>query len=201
MSTGARGGSDGPSATAPSATALVGLLAEEDRLKVVAAMALGAGSLEAVAAAAGIEMRRAASALERLVTGGLVVAAEDGSGLRLASERFKQAARAEAERRESTAVGEIFEGVTTDDARVLRNFVSDGRLRLIPANRSKRLVILDWLARRFEPGRSYPERDVNLLLGMAHPDVAALRRHLVDDGFLDRRDGCYWRTGGTVDID
>lgn len=185
----------------PSAAVLVGLLAEADRLKVVAAMALGADTVETVAAVAGIQVRQAASALERLVAGGLVVAAEDGARLRLASERFKESARAEAERRMAVTAGDTFEGVATDAQRVLRNFVSDGRLRLIPTNRTKRLVILDWLAARFEPGRSYPERDVNLLLGMAHPDVAALRRHLVDEGFLDRREGFYWRAGGTFEID
>ena len=31
-----------------------------------------------------------------------------------------------------------------------------------------------------------------------HPDVAALRRYLVEEGFLDRGDGLYWRSGGTV---
>lgn len=185
----------------PSPAVLVGLLAEPDRLKVVAAMALGARTVETVAAVAGIQVRQAASALERLVAGGLVVSAEDGAELRLASERFKEAARAEAERRVALNPQDTLEGVATEPRRVLRNFVSDGRLRLIPTNRTKRLVILDWLAARFEPGRSYPERDVNLLLRMAHPDVAALRRHLVDEGFLDRRDGFYWRAGGTFEID
>jgi hypothetical protein len=28
-----------------------------------------------------------------------------------------------------------------------------------------------------------------------HDDVAALRRYLVDDGFVDRDAGEYWRTG------
>lgn len=61
--------------------------------------------------------------------------------------------------------------------------------------------MLDWLAARFEPGKTYPERDVNLLVGMAHADVAALRRYLVDEGFLERRDGFYWRAGGTFELD
>ena len=61
--------------------------------------------------------------------------------------------------------------------------------------------ILDWLAGRFEPGKTYPERDVNLLLGLAHADVAALRRYLVDEEFLERRDGFYWRAGGTFEMD
>jgi len=33
-----------------------------------------------------------------------------------------------------------------------------------------------------------------------HPDHAALRRYLVDEGFLERAGGIYWRTGGTVEL-
>jgi hypothetical protein len=84
---------------------------------------------------------------------------------------------------------------------VLRSFLDgDGRLRSIPAKHSKRLVILDHLAQRFEPGERYPEVEVNRRLREAHPDVAALRRHLVEEGFLDRQDGVYWRTGGSVEV-
>jgi len=183
------------------AASLVGLLAEDDRLRVVAALVLGAATVEQVAADAGLDARRTAAALERLAAGGLVVADETGKGLRVASERFKAAAQEAARRRAQAEPAETFDSVAPGDAAVLRNFVSDGRLRQIPASRSKRLVVLDWLAGRFEPGKTYPERDVNLLLGMAHADVAALRRYLVDEEFLERRDGFYWRAGGTFDID
>ncbi len=85
--------------------------------------------------------------------------------------------------------------------RVLANFFTDdGRLHTIPSKRAKRLIVLDQLAQRFEPGRVYPESAVNELLAGAHPDVAALRRYLVDDEFLSRKDGRYWRSGGTVDV-
>jgi hypothetical protein len=40
---------------------------------------------------------------------------------------------------------------------------------------------------------------VSALLEVFHPDYAALRRYLVDEGFLSRDDGTYWRTGGSVD--
>ena len=33
-----------------------------------------------------------------------------------------------------------------------------------------------------------------------HPDYAALRRYLVDDQFLAREEGEYWRVGGSVDV-
>jgi len=31
-------------------------------------------------------------------------------------------------------------------------------------------------------------------------DTAALRRYLVDEGFLDREAGDYWRAGGSYDV-
>jgi hypothetical protein len=82
---------------------------------------------------------------------------------------------------------------------VLRAFLDEeGRLVAIPAKHSKRLVVLDHVARAFEVGVRYPERDVDAILRAFHPDHAALRRYLVDDGFLSRDHNVYWRTGGTV---
>jgi hypothetical protein len=83
---------------------------------------------------------------------------------------------------------------------VLRAFLrDDGTLRGIPVKHVKRLVVLDHLAQLFEPGNRYEEVEVNRLLRAVHEDVATLRRHLVDEGFLDRDEGLYWRIGGSVD--
>ncbi len=87
------------------------------------------------------------------------------------------------------------------DQRVLQNFLSDdGRLRTIPSKQSKLLVVLDRLAQEFEPGRTYPEAEVNEILQRFHPDFAALRRYLVENGFMTREDNVYWRSGGTFDV-
>jgi hypothetical protein len=182
------------------AEALVGLLAEPARLRVVAALALGATTAEAIEEAAGLDGRQVRSALDRLVRGGLVVG-RPGGGLHLAEERFRAAARAssDAVRAAKVTVEEL--GATADEAKVLRPFFDDGRLTGIPAPRSKRLVLLNFLAGRFEPGKVYPERDVNGVLREYHADVAALRRYLVDEGFLERRGGFYWRAGGTFDVE
>jgi hypothetical protein len=85
--------------------------------------------------------------------------------------------------------------------KVLGNFLDpDGRLHTIPSKHSKLLVVLDYLAQRFEPGVRYPEASVNEILGEFHADYAALRRYLVENGFLDRAESVYWRSGGTVDV-
>jgi hypothetical protein len=83
---------------------------------------------------------------------------------------------------------------------VLRTFMRDGRITTLPAKRSRRLVLLDHVAQMFEIGVRYPEGDVNLMLRNVHDDYAALRRYLVDEGFLSRENGQYWRSGGTVTL-
>ena len=171
---------------------VVGLLAEGDRLRCVAALALGAVTVQEVATAAGLDVRRAGRALSRLVDGGLVES--DRQGYRLLEEELRASARAAAAASAADEHGEAPPAV----ARVLRSFVKDGRLTSIPAVRSKRLVLLDWLAQDFDPGRRFPEREVNEILRRRHEDTAYLRRALVDEGFMDRSGGRYWRTGGTV---
>ena len=52
------------------------------------------------------------------------------------------------------------------------------------------------LAQEFEPGLRYQEVDVNFTLQLFNPDYTALRRYLVDEGFLTRSEGVYWRSGG-----
>jgi hypothetical protein len=120
----------------------------------------------------------------------------DGHALGLHTERFAAAARAAAE---SAPPPEPLSDDPAEDA-VLSAFVRDGRLVSIPAQYSKRVVVLQHLVRVFEPGVRYPEREVNALLAVWHPDTAALRRYLVDEGLLTREAGIYWRSGGYVDV-
>lgn len=84
--------------------------------------------------------------------------------------------------------------------KVYTAFVTEGRIALLPAKYSKRMLLLDLVAQLFEPGVKYEEIAVNrILLGVAD-DYVTLRRLLVDHDFLDREHGVYWRSGGSVDI-
>jgi len=86
------------------------------------------------------------------------------------------------------------------DEAVLRTFMRNGRITALPAKRSRRLVLLDHIAQLFDVGVRYSEGEVNRILLGLHEDYAALRRYLVDEGFLSRDHGEYWRTGGSVDL-
>jgi hypothetical protein len=92
--------------------------------------------------------------------------------------------------------------VRTDHADVLARFVGpDGRLASVPRTHAQRQVVLDRLAQELELGRTYPESEVVAVLLRFHDDHAALRRYLVEEQFLTREDGVYWRSGGTVHLD
>jgi hypothetical protein len=185
---------DDDDAPVPDAAAIVGLLADDARRRVVAALVLGAVTVEEVRAATGLGVREVASGLARLVDAELVVRGDDGTHVLLA-EAFRRAAIAAAPARpEPDPTGDVGE----DAARVLRTFLRGGRLVSIPMQHGKKLVVLDRLAQEFDVGARYSERQVNGILRRFHDDVAALRRYLVDEGFLDREAGEYWRAGGTV---
>jgi hypothetical protein len=174
---------------------ILGLLAEPERMRVAAALVLGYSSIDEIARISGVPERSVIGAIARLVAGGLVV--EDGtSGYRFAIEELKVAARSAAAARPQEKDVDAPAGA----ARVLRAFIREGRLTSIPAAHSKRLVVLDYLSQAFEPGRRYKEKQVNEILGRVHEDVAALRRYMVDEGFMNRRGGIYWRAGGTFEV-
>ncbi|HZU71861.1 MAG TPA: DUF2087 domain-containing protein [Acidimicrobiales bacterium] len=75
-------------------------------------------------------------------------------------------------------------------------FGPDGRLRSLPAQRSKRLPVLRRIGRGLEAGRTYTERELNAELASVHEDVATLRREMVAERVLFRSpDGVYKLAG------
>ena len=80
-------------------------------------------------------------------------------------------------------------------------FVRQGRIVAMPSRPARRRLLLDCVAQAFEPGLRYPEAVVDDVLRQLCEDHAVLRRYLVDEGFMSRQAGIYWRSGGTVDLE
>lgn len=81
------------------------------------------------------------------------------------------------------------------DKQVLRAYTQGGKITSLPAKRSRLIVLLRWLAGKFEPGRMYSEAEVNVVIKSAYEtDFVSLRRDLVDMGYLrrERGGGKYW---------
>jgi hypothetical protein len=175
--------------------AFLKLLLDPDRLAVVGAVARGPRDVEAIAATTGVERRTVLETVAALRTAGVVEQHEDGAvaldpaALRALAERLPQPEPPDPR---------VFHGMTAEESEVLARFFRGDRLVEIPSSLSKRRVVLQRLALEFEPGRRYPEREVNERLQRFHPDHASLRRYLVDDGLLTRAGGEYWRSGGRV---
>lgn len=75
-------------------------------------------------------------------------------------------------------------------------FEADGEGALIswPSREKRKVMVVTHIARRFEPGRKYTEKEVNEVLKAVYADYVTIRRYLIEYGFLDRtRDGsAYW---------
>src|SRR6185369_1463850 len=82
----------------------------------------------------------------------------------------------------------------TPREKVERAFLRDGRLVSIPAKPSKRDLLLPVILDRcFPEDRDYEEKEVNTRLALLNPDVAALRRYLIDGRLMTREAGIYRR--------
>ena len=127
--------------------------------------------------------------MARLREAGLVCEADQPETYRLDLE-FVLATKKELFAFESGAAGTEDEN---DAAKILRRFFDGERLTQIPSKETYRLIILEWIAARFEVGINYPERTVNEMLTRHFDDYAALRWALVDYGFMQREKGIYWR--------
>jgi RimJ/RimL family protein N-acetyltransferase len=178
----------------PTALDVVKAVLDPLRLAVLGSAASGPVSVAEVSDRLGVEPREVAEAIGNLRAVGLLddAASLDVDALRGVAKDLP---------REHEDLGLPVEGPwTPDEAAVLGRFFDGARLVQIPQTASKRRLVLEKLALAFEPGRRYPERDVNFMIQLVHPDYAAIRRYMVEEGFLDRADGAYWRTGGRYDV-
>jgi DNA-binding transcriptional ArsR family regulator len=174
---------------------LLGLVADRPRTTAELAEALrrGRSPFPATALARHLELLRVAGLVD-------TVESPDGPAVGLRVERLAELGRAldALEAIPSPTAPPVVDGagrpLPPEDAKVLRSFVADDRLTTIPAQDRKRQVVLRWLLDRcFAEDRAYPEKEVNQLLALHHPDVASLRRYLVDGGHLARDAGIYRR--------
>jgi len=169
-------------------------LANETRLRIVGCLSLGPLTRSELSTRLGLRLEEAARHVRMLCVAGLIV--EDVSRatpelrletawLRAGNDLTKIFAR--------TAGAHGGGEPESAESKILAAFVREDRIVRIPVAVKKQLVLLRWLVERFDEEREYPEREVNAILKDAHPDFAALRRMLVDHGFMRRDHGIYRR--------
>lgn len=177
---------------------IVRALADPERMAIAGLLARADRTADELAADLELDRRRVMTQLGKLTAAGVAAVTDDRRTYRLDVETLRQAAEIVGPPRDA---GLALGAASEDEEYVLKTFFRNGRLTEIPMKRSKRRIVLERVALEFEPGRRYDEREVNAIVGAFFNDHAALRRYLVDEGFLDRDHGVYWRTGGRVDVD
>lgn len=76
--------------------------------------------------------------------------------------------------------------------KVIDAFFEYGKLLSIPAQRKKKRIVLEEIAKVFQPGRTYTEKEVNLLIADFHDDFCTIRRDMISEGLMAREGQTYW---------
>lgn len=89
--------------------------------------------------------------------------------------------------------GEAMEQLREEQYRrkVLRAFMPNGVCEQLPAQLKKRMIVYREIFGRFEPGRTYSEKEVNEIISEVHGDYCTIRRGFVGMGWMDRSNGEY----------
>ncbi|MFS0861792.1 metalloregulator ArsR/SmtB family transcription factor [Fredinandcohnia sp. 179-A 10B2 NHS] len=75
---------------------------------------------------------------------------------------------------------------------VLHNFITkDGRLKNIPAQRKKRLIVLEHIVKGLQIGKKYEEKELNEYIKKFHEDYATIRREFIMNHYMYRENGIY----------
>lgn len=75
---------------------------------------------------------------------------------------------------------------------VLTNFFSkDGRLKQIPSQMKKKLIVLQYIVEKLETGMKYQEKELNEFIKQFHDDFATIRREFIIHQFMYREDSVY----------
>jgi biotin operon repressor len=78
--------------------------------------------------------------------------------------------------------------------KVVQAFFRNGSIAKMPAQQKKRKIILEEIAKRFEPGHKYAEQEINETILEVYEDYCTIRREMVDWKMMTRDRDEYWRT-------
>ena len=170
-------------------------LADANRLKIVGLLSQQPYSVEQLAALLNLKPPTVSHHLKLLSEAGLVSARAESyyNVYQLESGVLEQIARhlATQDRLPSMAAAVDLQAY---DRKILHDVLQpDGRLKVIPAQRKKREVVLHHILNEFQPGVRYSEKQVNDILSRFHADTATLRRELIAYKLMGRSAGEYWK--------
>jgi predicted transcriptional regulator len=180
----------------PELLAFFKALSDENRLKIIGLLAQRPYPVEELASVLGLSVSTASHHLSRLAQAGLVSVKVDGHyyfyslNLKALHQNTQNLLR-------DDTLPRLAENLSSDayEKKVLGAFLDvEGEIKAFPAQEKKLQVLLQYVVKAFEPGKRYPEKQVNETLARYNEDTAYLRRSLVEYKLMERQGGGgeYW---------
>ena len=181
-----------PSANVSSLPYIIGVLTDPYRLQLVGHLATQAYSLEELSVLLHKKISFTARRLKKLQELGIVKRWIEDQTYSLDMEMLQHFQRSlfNVENKisplEETALDD-------EERRILKSFFVRSRLATIPAGRENLAILVRWFARRFPLNVYYQEAEVNQIIEQYYHDAAFFRKDMVGRGFMQRKNGVYWR--------
>ncbi|MBQ7826751.1 MAG: metalloregulator ArsR/SmtB family transcription factor [Clostridia bacterium] len=172
------------------AVAILKCLADQSRIAILNILARGDSYVELIASKLELTPATVCYHLKKLEAAGLV---------RCSRTQFYMIYSLNRELFDAPLSALLFTGDETVDReaayrqKVLDSFLVNGRLLSLPAQQKKREIVLEKLAERFDPDRTYTEREMNAVILEYYDDFCTVRREMVGLGLMERDHGIYRR--------
>jgi hypothetical protein len=176
---------------------IIKALADGSRLKALNSIIRKPQYVEELSERMGLSASTVSFHLKKLEEAGLVSKSRDQYyAVYKADERILDKTLRELITFENVEAGREEERIRQYRAKVVRSFFKDNRLIRFPAQYKKQQIVLEEIAGLFETGRKYQEKELNMIILNVYGDYCTVRRLMIGEGLMERKDNVYWRTGG-----
>jgi len=169
-------------------------IGDPTRLRILKLLSKGPLHGQAIAGKLGLTPPTITHHLNKLREIGIVYERREGNLIYfyLKQSGVKQYANALLQLTEQNEVIKEMKDSLVERQKVIENFfTSDGRLKSIPAQRKKKLIVFEHMLKGLERGRKYEERELNEYIKRFHDDYATIRREFIINNYMYRENGIY----------
>jgi hypothetical protein len=169
-------------------------IGDPTRLRIIKLLSEGPLHGQAIAGKLGLTPPTITHHLNKLREVNVVYQRRDGNTIYfyLNESVVKHYAKALVDLTEQNEVKKEMKEAITERQKVIENFfTSDGRLKNIPAQRKKKLIVFEHMLKGLQRGRKYEEKELNEYIKRFHDDYATIRREFIINNYMYRENGIY----------
>ncbi|MGP4068355.1 DUF2087 domain-containing protein [Halobacillus sp. B29] len=165
------------------------------RLRIIALLRQGPLHGQAIAGKLGLRPPTITHHLKKLKDTGMVYSRRDKNTIYFYLDEKKLTFMAEAVTRigdENVKADKEWQVTEKEERQILQSFITvDGKLKQMPSQLKKRVVILAYYVKAFQPGKTYEEKEVNEYIQTFFEDYATVRREWIMHHFMYRENNRY----------